>query len=93
MERQMIDGSGLEMYVSRAICTQIVIENVNMNEIVLCHYSRSPSPSSCSSCACPHTRRAGLRWFIVTPQASVLTPAAIWLLVSLCGHSFTCLPH
>ena len=38
------------------------------------NHSRSSSPSSRSSCACPHARRAGLCWFIVTPQASVPAP-------------------
>lgn len=44
MERQVIDGSGLEMYVSRAICTQIAMENVNMNETALCHHGHLLPP-------------------------------------------------
>ena len=35
VERWVIDESGMQTYISRAICTQIVMEDVDMNEIAL----------------------------------------------------------
>lgn len=65
-ESSVIDGSGVEMYVWRAICTQMVMEAVGMNEIALHHHSRSPSSSSRSTSACPHAWRAGV-CFLIEP--------------------------
>lgn len=93
MERSVIDGSGMEMYISRAICIQIVMGDADMNETVLCsRLTVTFSLQSPQLYLTPHKKSRSLL-FIVTPLASVLTSVAIGLLVSFCGHSLVCLPH